>query len=111
MSSEADGDKFMEALAENAEFDSLHSLTIADEWRWFKDGRDGCIDSLVTLIARQHELKFLDLHWNEITEEHQQLIRSAVVSPDCRVIITREEYKAYQAELKQAKAEQLEKAR
>ena len=60
----------MEALAENAEFDSLQSLTIVREWKWFKNGRDGCIDSLVTLIARQNELKFLDLHDNGITEEH-----------------------------------------
>ena len=52
-SSEADGDKFMEALAEKAEFDSLQSLTIAEEWKWFEDGRDGCMDALVTIIAKQ----------------------------------------------------------
>ena len=52
-SSGADGDKFMEALADDAEFDSLQSLMINREYEWFGNGRDGCIDSLVTLIARQ----------------------------------------------------------
>ena len=46
------------------------------------------MDSLVTLIARQNELEFLDLHWNEITEEHEQQIRGAVAGPECRIIIT-----------------------
>ena len=60
----------MEALANDAQFDSLHSLTIVGEYEWFEDGTDECIEPLVTLIARQNELKFLDLHDNNITEEH-----------------------------------------
>ena len=66
-SSGADGEKFLQALANDVQFDSLHSLTISQERAWFENGREECMDSLVTLIARQHELKFLDLHLNDIT--------------------------------------------
>ena len=76
----------MQILADDG-FDWLQSLTIASEG-WFKDGRDGCMDSLVTLIARQSELKLLNLHYNDFTEEQEQRIRNAVANPECRVIIT-----------------------
>ena len=56
------------------------------------------MDSLVTLIARQSELKFLNLGYNRFTEEQYQKIRSAVANTSCRVIITKEEYKAWKAE-------------
>ena len=39
-----------------------------------------------------------------LTEEHEQRIRSAVASADCRVIFSLEEYEAYKAEQEQAKA-------
>ena len=58
-SSGTDGDKFMSAIADDR-IDCLHTLTIRDEEDWF-DRRDGCVDSLVTLIARQSELKLLSL--------------------------------------------------
>ena len=45
------------------------------------------MDSLVTLIARQSELKLLNLHYNNFTEEQEQRIRNAVANPECRVII------------------------
>ena len=51
-SSATDGDKFAQSLADD-DFDGLQSLTIANEYFWFKGGRDGCVDSLVTIIARQ----------------------------------------------------------
>ena len=56
------------------------------------------MDSLVTLIARQTDLKLLDLHYNEFTEGQEKRIRSAVVSPECRLIFTDEEFGAYLAE-------------
>ena len=56
------------------------------------------MDSLVTLIARQSELKILDLRANGFTEEQEQRVRSAVVNTACRVIFTGEEYDAYRAE-------------
>ena len=59
------------------------------------------MDSLVTLIARQSELKFLNLAINGFTEEQEQRIRSAVASTACRVIITDEEYDAYKDEQRQ----------
>ena len=59
----------MQTLAEGR-FDSLQSLTITFEC-WFSYGKDGCLDSLVTLIARQYELKLLDLRSNYFTEEHE----------------------------------------
>ena len=49
-SSGTDGDKFMSAIADD-KIDTLHTLTIVNEYNWFK-GRDGCVDSLVTLVAR-----------------------------------------------------------
>ena len=62
------------------------------------------MDSLVTLIARQSELKFLNLGYNEFTEEQEQRVRSAVANTACRVIITDEEYYAWEAEQEEAKA-------
>ena len=62
------------------------------------------MESLVTLIARQSGLKFLDLPKNGFTEEQEQRARSAVASTACRVIITDEEYDAYNAEQKEAEA-------
>ena len=56
------------------------------------------MDSLVTLIARQSELKFLNLYCNEFTEEQVQRVKSAVANTTCRVIITYEEYEACEAE-------------
>ena len=76
---------------------TLRSLTIDRERAWFEGGRDGCIDLLVYLIARQPELTFLNLGDSLITVEHQlhQQIRDAVVNPDCRVLTTIEEYLEY----------------
>ena len=83
--SAADGEKFLKTLAAD-DFDSLQSLTIADEKKWFEGGRDGCIDSLVTIIAKQHELKFLNMQGKyedeyqdyELIEEQELRIRSAI---------------------------------
>ena len=85
-SSETDGEKFMKAIADDR-INCLHSLTIVDEKNWF-EGRDDCVDSLVTLIARQSELKFLNLVHNGFTEEQEQKARSAVANTACRVIST-----------------------
>ena len=41
-----------------------------------------------TLVARQSELKLLDLHGNGFTEEQKQRVRNAVASPDCRLVFT-----------------------
>ena len=86
----------MQTLADDG-FDWLQSLTIGESL-WFEGGRDDCMDSLVTIIAKQQELQFLDLHGNEFIEEQESRIRGAVASPDCRVIITLEEYIAYKKE-------------
>ena len=56
------------------------------------------MDSLVTLIARQSELKLLVLSFNDLTEEQEQRVRSAIANNGCRVKFTEEEYKAYSAE-------------
>ena len=63
------------------------------------------MDSLVTLIARQSELKFLNLAGNRFTVENEQRVRSAVANTACRVIFTYEEYDAYRAEQRQQQAE------
>ena len=75
------------------------------------------MDSLVTIIARQHELKFLNMQAKkilnrqgndlryELTEEQEQRIRNSIANhPECTVIITREEYDEYEAEQEQAQA-------
>ena len=48
----ADGEKFLQTLADDG-FDWLKSLTIANELAWFKGCGDGCMDSLITIIAKQ----------------------------------------------------------
>ena len=63
------------------------SKAIASEG-WFKGGRDGCMDSFVTLIARQSELKLLNMRENGFTEEQKQRVRNAVANPDCRLVFT-----------------------
>ena len=102
-SNAVDGGKFMQVLADDR-CDSLQNLTIADERAWFENGRDDCKDSLVTIIARQAELKLLDLHDNGFTEEQEQQIRSAAANPECRLIVNEEEFKAYETEQKQTEA-------
>ena len=62
------------------------------------------MESLVTLIARQSGLKLLNLAYNGFTEEQEQRVRSAVTNSACRVIITDEEYEAYEAEQEEAGA-------
>ena len=54
------GEAFMKLLADS-ELSSLHSLTIARERDWFKEGRNGCMESLITLIERQTELELLNM--------------------------------------------------
>ena len=76
----------MSAIADD-KIDTLHTLTIADEENWF-EGRDGCVDSLVILVARQSELKLPDLRYNGFTEEQAQRVRSAVANSECRLIFT-----------------------
>ena len=49
------------------------------------------MESLIILIARQTELEFLNMPFNLLTEEQEQRIRSAVASPNCRIILTKEE--------------------
>ena len=56
------------------------------------------MDALVTLIARQSDLKLLNLAENGFTEEQEERIRSAIAKPECRLILTWEEYDAYDAE-------------
>ena len=64
------------------------------------------MDSLVTLIARQSDLKLLRMRGEaqdyKLTEEQEQRIRSAVANTSCRVIITDEEHDAWVAEQEEA---------
>ena len=76
----------MQVLADDR-IDSLHSLTTARESKWF-GGRDGCVESLFALIARQPELKLRNMHGNGLAEEQKQQVRNAVASPDCRLVFT-----------------------
>ena len=82
----------MQQLADSQN-NSLHSLTIAFEKKWFSSGES--LNSLVTFIARQTDLNFLIVHENGLNEEEMQQIRNAVANSDCRIIITDKEYWAY----------------
>ena len=41
-----------------------------------------------TLIARQSELKLLNMRENGFTEEQKQRVRNAVANLDCRLVFT-----------------------
>ena len=56
------GDMFLQVLADH-HIHSLNSLTIAEEFAWFKGGRDGCMESLIKLVARQENLKLLNMNY------------------------------------------------
>ena len=73
----------MSAIADD-KIDTLHTLTIANERNWF-GGRDGSVDSLVTLVARQSELKLLALYDNGFTQKQKERVRSAVANSECLV--------------------------
>ena len=62
------GDKFMQVLADHS-IHWLQNITLSEEEPWFEGGRDDCIKSLIILLARQANLKFLDMHASELTEE------------------------------------------
>ena len=80
---------FLQVLADHR-IHWLQELTLAWEKAWFKD-RDGCMQSLIVLLARQTNLKLLYLGYNWHTEEQKQQIRDAIASPECRLIFTHEE--------------------
>ena len=50
---------------------------------------------LLVVLARQPKLQILDLHFNDLTDEQEQQVRSALVYLDCSVFFTYEEYDAY----------------
>ena len=56
----------MQQLADSQN-DSLHSLTITDEKKWFSSGES--LNSLITVIARQTDLSFLNVGDNDLNEE------------------------------------------
>ena len=84
---------FLQVLADYR-IHCLQNLTLADESAWFKN-RDGCMQSLIVLLARQTNLKLLYLGYNWHTEEQKQQIREAVANPDCRLVLTNEEFGSY----------------
>ena len=68
------GDKFLQVLADHR-IHWLQNLTLVGEEAWFKD-RDTCMQSLIFLLARQANLKLLNLNHgdydNYLTEEQKQ---------------------------------------
>ena len=53
------GEKFLQVLADHR-IHWLQNLTLAWEYAWFED-RDTCLQSLIVLLARQANLKLLNL--------------------------------------------------
>ena len=68
------GEKFLQVLADHR-IHWLQELTLALEPAWFED-RDTCMQSLIVLLARQANLKLLNLshgfYDNYLTEEQKQ---------------------------------------
>ena len=54
------GDRFMQGLADHR-IHWLQNLTFQCEDYWFKGGRDGCMQFLIILLARQANLQLLNL--------------------------------------------------
>ena len=54
------GDRFMQGLADHR-IHWLQNLTLQCEDNWFKRGRDGCMQFLIMLLARQTNLQLLNL--------------------------------------------------
>ena len=66
------GSRFLQVLADH-HIHWLENLTIANEKAWFKDGQDGCMESLIKLVSRQAKLKLLNMNHgyeNYLSEEH-----------------------------------------
>ena len=64
------GEKFLQVLADHR-IHWLQELTLVAESAWFED-RDGCMQSLIVLLARQTNLKLLNLGLDRLTEEQKQ---------------------------------------
>ena len=79
--------------------DKLQSLVIKHLSSWFYgEDQEGCRASLLKLIARQSGLKLFVSFYNEFDAEFEETIRSAIISPECRIVMTRDEYIAFEAE-------------
>ena len=77
----------------------LQSLTIKHQERWFYgEEQEGCRASLLKLIARQSALKLFVSFYNDLDEEFEERIRSTIISTECRIVMTRDEYIAFDAE-------------
>ena len=56
------------------------------------------MELLITVTARQSQLQLLDMQYNYLTEQQERQVSNAVVTPECRVLITDEDYQEYMDE-------------
>ena len=56
------GDRFLQVLADH-HIHWLENLKILHEDAWFKNGREGWMESLIKLVARQENLKLLNMNY------------------------------------------------
>ena len=56
-----DGDNLLQALVDVEDFNTLQTFTIYKESVWFEHDRDGCLAPLLVLVARQANLRCLEL--------------------------------------------------
>ena len=82
----------MRTLANDQDFNTLTKLTIREEPTWFESEQSDCMAPLLVVLARQPRLQILDLHFNDLNDEQEQQVRSALVYLDCSVFFTYEEY-------------------
>ena len=98
-SSAKSGDTFLKSLATASEqyISSIEELTIASE-NWFEELDQ--VDPLIQLLKRQISLRILNMiNGNNLSEEKQDLIRSAIVNPDeCKCFFWRGDWEQHLAE-------------
>jgi len=77
----------MQTLADNADFNTLQTLEIGKETEWFEEDRDGCMEPLLVLLARQTNLQKLEMNAKCLSEAQQQQIRQVITenTPQCEI--------------------------
>ena len=83
-----EGDAFMTSLAEG-DLATLEQLDLSggkfgDGNFWF-DGRDECVELLLTFIARQPLLRELNLNMCRLTPSQQEQVRAALADRECAI--------------------------
>ena len=74
----------MQVLADHT-INSLESLNLEMNKKWFKYDRNECMAPLLVLLARQTSLKTLDMNSNELSDAQKDQILKVLTenAPEC----------------------------